>query len=194
MPGDRPGDDLVVVEVHHRRQVGLAPGLVELGDVGGELAHGLTGREVPAEHVAGDLALLAPVGAVPLPPDPADQALLAHQAQHRLPRHAEAPLVPQHERHLAISHPVRGARERLPDEWPHVGVPVRPRVLPARVAVVGRPGQPQPTEDQVERVVAPQRVGYLGFSPSAKAFIRFWISSSSSSSRTLASSSSSRVA
>ena len=190
----RPGDDLVVVEVHHRGEVRLAPGLAELGDVRDQLAHRRVRAEVPGQDVAGGPALLAPVGAVPLPPDPAAQALLAHELERGLARDAEALLVPQRERDLAVAHAVGRAREDLVQQRPDVGVAVGLRVPAAGVAVVRRPGQPQLPEDQVERVSAPQRVGYLGFRPSAKAFIRFWISSSSSSSRTRASSSSSRLA
>ena len=134
------------------------------------------------------------VGAVPFPPDLAEEPLLAHEPQHGLAGYAEALLVAQRERDLAVAHAVGRAGEDLPDQGANVSVTVWLGALPAGVAVVRRPGQPQLPEDQAERVFAPQRVGYLGFRPSAKAFIRFWISSSSSSSRTRASSSSSRLA
>lgn len=63
---------------------------------------------------------------------------------------------------------------------------------PSRVAVVGALGELKLVEHELERVFAPQRVRRLRSISSAKALIRFWISSSSSSSRTRASSSSSR--
>ena len=106
-PGDRPGDYLVVEQVHHRGEVGLAPGLAELGDVGDELPHGLIGGELPVQDVAGDLSLLASIRAVPLSSDLAGKPLLAHEPEHGLPGHAEAVLVAQRQRDLSVAHSVR---------------------------------------------------------------------------------------
>ena len=188
----RPGDDLVVVEVHHRRQIGLAPRLAELGDVRDELAHGRVRREIPVQHVAGGLAPIAPVGAVPPPPDPAAQALLAHEPQDGLARDAEPLLVAQRERDLAVAHAVGRARERLADQGPHVGVAVAPGM--GQVVIESRALETELLEHQGQGPFTPQRRCYFRPIPSAKAFVRFWISSSSSNSRTRASSSSSRLA
>lgn len=189
-PRHRPRHDLVVVEVHHRRQVGLGPRHLELGDVGGELGHRGLGGEVAVEDVAGGLPPLAPVGVVPLAAYAAAKALLAHQLERGLPADGKPPLGPEGHRHLAVPHAVGRAGERLAHQGANVGPPVGPGAPPSRVAVVGALGEPELVEHELERVFAPQRVRRLRSISSAKALIRFWISSSSS--RTRASGSSSR--
>src|SRR5690606_18183587 len=83
------------------------------------------------------------------------------------------------------------ARERLADQGtdasPAVGVGA------GGVVVVGRLGQLELGEHQLEGEITPQRPCRLCPLPSAKALIRFWIASSSSSSWIRARSSSSRL-
>lgn len=67
-PRHRPRHDLVVAEVHHRRQVRLGPRHLELGDVGGELGRRGPRREVASRDVPGHLSLFSPVGGVALAP------------------------------------------------------------------------------------------------------------------------------
>lgn len=135
---------------------------------------------------------LAPVGVVPLAAYAAAKALLAHQLEHGLPADGKPLLGPEGHRHLAVPHAVGRAGERLAHQGANVGPPVGPGAPPSRVAVVGALGELKLVEHELERVFAPQRVRRLRSISSAKALIRFWISSSSSSSRTRASSSSSR--
>ena len=89
-----PGDDLLAAEVVDRREVGLAPGLLELGDVGAHLLPRPVGGEVPADDVLEGLSDLAPVRVVPvvvgLAADPAADAHLAHHLQRRLVGYAHA--------------------------------------------------------------------------------------------------------
>jgi hypothetical protein len=76
---DRPRDDLLAAEVVHGREVGLAEGALEPGDVGAHLLPGAVGGEVAAERVLEGLADLPPVGAVPVVVGlPADAAPEAH--------------------------------------------------------------------------------------------------------------------
>ena len=83
-----PGDDLLAAEVVDRREVRLAPGLLELGDVRAHLLPRPGGLEVPADDVLEGLSDLAPVGVVPvavgLAADPAADAHLAHHLERRL--------------------------------------------------------------------------------------------------------------
>ncbi len=89
-----PGDDLLAAEVVDRREVGLPPGLLELGDVGAHLLPRPVGLEVPADDVLEGLADPAPVGVVPvavgLAADPAADAHLAHHLEHGLVGYAHA--------------------------------------------------------------------------------------------------------
>ena len=92
----------------------------------------------------------------------------------------------------SITHAVGRARERLTDQGPHVGVAVAPGM--GQVVIESRALETELLEHQGQGPFTPQRRRYFRPIPSAKAFIRFWISSSSSNSRTRASSSSSRLA
>ena len=65
-PRDRPRGDLLAAEVVRRREVRLAPPLLELGHVGAELLPRPVGGEVPAQHVLEGPADDAPVGVVPV--------------------------------------------------------------------------------------------------------------------------------
>ena len=135
-----PSDDLLAAEVVDRREVGLAPGLLELGDVGAHLLPGPVGFEVPADDVFEGFADLAPVGVVPvvvgLAADPAADAHLAHHLEHGLVGYAHAPLGAQAHGYLAVPAPVGGAREylggRLPELGPRRRLRVRQRVVVAR--------------------------------------------------------------
>lgn len=64
--GDRLRDDLPAAEVVDRGEVGLAPGLPELGDVGAHLLPGSVGGEVPADYVLEGLACRVPVRVAPV--------------------------------------------------------------------------------------------------------------------------------
>ena len=136
----RPGDDLLAAEVVYGGEVGLAPGLLELRDVGAHLLPRGVGPEVAADDVLeglADLALVRVVAVVVgLAPDPAAQAHLAHDLQHGLVGDAHAQLGPQAHRYLPVPAAVGGAREHLPDELPQLGprrlLGMRDRVIIAR--------------------------------------------------------------
>lgn len=90
-PGYRVGDDLVVVEVNHGREVELGAAHLEFGDVGHQLGHRVLRLEVAGQQVRGGLADLAHVGAVlPASAGPAQQPLLTHDLEHRLVGDANA--------------------------------------------------------------------------------------------------------
>ena len=135
-----PGDDLLAAEVVHRREVGLAPGLLELGDVGAHLLPRPVGGEVAPDDVLERLAHDAPVRVVPmvvgLAADPAADAHLAHHLQRRLVGYARALLGAQAHGDLPVAAPVGGAREylggRLPELGPGGRLRVRERVVVAR--------------------------------------------------------------
>ena len=120
-----PGDDLLAAEVVDRREVGLAPGLLELGDVGAHLLPRPVGAEVAADDVLEGLADLAPVGVVPvvvgLAADPAADAHLAHHLQHGLVGYAHALLGSQAHGDLPVAAAVGGAREDLAGGLPELG-------------------------------------------------------------------------
>ena len=61
-----PRDYLLAAEVVHRREVGLAPGLLELGDVGARLPPRPVGGEVAPDDIPERLAHDAPVRIVPM--------------------------------------------------------------------------------------------------------------------------------
>ena len=156
-----PGDDLLAAEVVDRREVGLAPGLLELGDVCAHLLPRPVGLEVPADDVLEGLADLAPVGVVPavagLAADPAADAHLAHHLEHGLVGDARALLGAQAHGHLAVPAPVGGAREylggRLPELRPRRRLRVRQRV------VVARPRQARAFQ-QVGQGVLPRKLAH----------------------------------
>ena len=121
----RPRDDLLAAEVVDRREVRLAPGLLELGDVGAHLLPRRGGLEVPPDDVLEGVADLALVRAVftaaGLAPDPAAQAHLAHHLEHRLVGDDRALLGAQAHRYLAMPAAVGGAREYLGRGVPKLG-------------------------------------------------------------------------
>lgn len=84
----RPRDYLLAAEVVHRREVGLAPGLLELGDVGAHLLPRPVGGEVAPDDVLERLAHDAPVRVVPmvvgLAADAAANPHLPHHLEHGL--------------------------------------------------------------------------------------------------------------
>ena len=188
----RPGNDLVVVEVHHRGGIRLAASHLELRDIGGELSHRVPGGEVAVQDVSGYPSLLPFVGAVALAPYPAAKPFFSHQLEHGLAADGEALPGLERHRYLAVSRAVGGAGEHLADKRARIGPPVGLGAPASRIAVVGALRKPELVEHELERVVAPQRVRRPCPISSAKALIRFWISSSNSSSRTRASSSPSR--
>lgn len=148
-----PGDDLLAAEVVDRREVGLAPGLLELGDVGAHLLPRPVGGEVAPDDVLEGLSDLAPVRVVPvvvgLAADPAADAHLAHHLQHGLVGYAHAPLGAQAHGDLPVAAPVGGAREYLGGGLPELGpggsLRVRQRVVVAGPGHAGALQQaPQP--------------------------------------------------
>ena len=148
-----PGDDLLAAEVVDRREVGLAPGLFELGDVGAHLFPRPVGGEVAPDDVLEGLSDLAPVRVVPvvvgLAADPAADAHLAHHLQHGLVGYAHAPLGAQAHGDLPVAAPVGRAREYLGGGLPELGpggsLRVRQRVVVARPRQAGALQQaPQP--------------------------------------------------
>ncbi len=102
--GRGPRDYPLTAEVVDRREVGLAPGLLELRDVGAHLPPRAVGREVAADDVLEDLADDALVGvvavAVGLPAYPAPDAHLAHHLLSTVLSAMTAPSSPR--RHMAI--------------------------------------------------------------------------------------------
>ena len=140
-----PSDDLLAAEVVDRREVGLAPGLLELGDVGAHLLPRPVGGEVAPDDVLEGLSDLAPVRVVPvvvgLAADPAADAHLAHHLQHGLAGYAHAPLGAQAHGDLPVAAPVGGAREYLGGGLPELGpggrLGVRKRVIVARPRQAG---------------------------------------------------------
>lgn len=158
MSGDRPRVDLLAPEVVHRRQVGLAPLLLELGDVGAHLLPGPVGLEVAAEHVlerpADDpLVRVVPV-VVALPANAAADAHLAHDLQHRLVGDDLAVLRPQAHGDLTVAAAVGGAGEYLR----HLAPQLRPGWRLGRsplVVMVGRRRYPRGRQQVLEPVSLP---------------------------------------
>ena len=153
-----PGDDLLAAEVVDRREVGLPPGLLELGDVGAHLPPRPVGGEVAPDDVLEGLSDLAPVRVVPvvvgLAADPAADAHLAHHLQHGLVGYAHAPLGAQAHGDLPVAAPVGGAREYLGGRLPELGPRRRLRVR--QRAVVARPCQARAFQ-QVGQGVLPRK-------------------------------------
>ena len=170
----------------------LAASYLELRDIGDELFHRASSGGVAVQDISSQLPLLSFVGVVVLASYPAAKPFFPHQLERGLAADGEALLGLERHRHLAVSHAVWGAGEYLADKWAHIGPPVGLGAPSSRIAVVGAFRELKLVEHELERVVMPQRVRRLCSISSAKALIRFWISSSSSSSRTRASSSSSR--
>lgn len=166
--GGRPGHDLLAAEVVHRREVGLAPGLLELRHVGSHLPPRAVGGEVAPDDVLEGLADDAPVRVVPmvvgLAPDAAADPHLAHHLEHGLVGDARAQLGAQAHGHLPVAAAVGGAREDLRDRPAQLG-PGRPGRVRQRVVVRG-PREPRARE-QVPQVVPvrPQRGHRLGPRP-----------------------------
>ena len=166
--GGRPGHDLLAAEVVHRREVGLAPGLLELRHVGSHLPPRAVGGEVAPDDVLEGLADDALVRVVPmvvgLAPDAAAHPHLAHHLEHGLVGNARAQLGAQAHGHLSVAAAVGGAREDLRDRPAQLG-PGRPGRVRQRVVVRG-PREPRARE-QVPQVVPvrPQRGHRLGLRP-----------------------------
>ena len=141
--GGRPGDYLLAAEVVHRREVRLAPGLLELRDVGAHLLPWRVGGEVAPYDVLEGLAHDALVRVVPmvagLAADAAADPHLAHHLEHGLVGDARAQLGAQAHGHLPVAAAVGGAREDLRDRPAQLG-PGRPGRVRQRV-VVARPGE-----------------------------------------------------
>ena len=149
----RPRDYLLAAEVVHRREVGLAPGLLELGDVGAHLLPRPVGGEVAPDDVLERLAHDAPVRIVPmvvgLAADAAADPHLPHHLEHGLVGYAHAPLGAQAHGDLPVAAPVGRAREYLGGGLPELGpggsLRVRQRVVVARPRQAGALQQaPQP--------------------------------------------------
>ena len=139
----RPRDYLLAAEVVHRREVGLAPGLLELGDVGAHLLPRPVGGEVAPDDVLERLAHDAPVRVVPmvvgLAADAAADPHLPHHLEHGLAGYARAQLGAQAHGDLAVAAPVGRAREDLRHRVPQLRAR-RPGRVRQRVVVAG-PGQ-----------------------------------------------------
>lgn len=154
---DGPRHDLLAAEVVDRREVGLAEGALELGDVGAHLLPGAVGGEVAAKHVLEGLADLPPVGAVPvvvgLPADAAPEAHLVHHPEHRLVGDADPVHRAQLHGHLPVSDAVREPAEDLR----HPGAQLRPgrRLGMGQRVVVARPGEPGGPQQVGEAVSLP---------------------------------------
>ena len=151
-----PGDDLLAREVVDRGEVGLAPGLPELGDVGAHLLPGPVGPEVAPDDVLERPADLPLVRVVPvvvgLSADAAAYAHLAHHLQHGLVGYDGSLLGAQGHGYLAVAAPVGGAREYLGRGLPELGP--RGRLRMRERLVVARPGQPGRLQ-QIGEGVAP---------------------------------------
>ena len=123
--GGRPGHDLLAAEVVHRREVGLAPGLLELRHVGSHLPPRAVGGEVAPDDVLEGLADDAPVGVVAvvagLAAYPAANPHLAHDLEHGLVGDARAKLGAQAHGRLPVAAAVGGAREDLRDRPAQLG-------------------------------------------------------------------------
>ena len=145
----------IVVEVHHRRQVRLAPCHLELGDVGDELLHRSSRCEVAVQDVLGYPALLSPVGAVALAPYSAGKPLLSHQLEHGLAADGKALLGPEGHGDLTVPQAVGGAGERLAHQGAHLGPSVGLGIAAACIAVIGAPRELKLVEHELERVFAP---------------------------------------
>ena len=144
MPRDRPRHYLAAAEVERRREVGLSPVLLELGDVRAHLLPRPVGGEVAPQHVLEGLPDDAFVGVVlvvvGLAANPAGDPDLMHHLEHRLVGYAHALLLPQAHGNLAVAAPVRRPAEDLDGLAPELR-PRGPRRVAQRV-VVGRPGHP----------------------------------------------------
>ena len=136
----RPRDYLLAAEVVHRREVGLAPGLLELGDVGAHLPPRAVGGEVAPHDVLEGLADDAPVGVVAvvvgLSPYAAPYPHLPHHLEHGLVGDARAQLGAQAHGDLAVAAPVGRAREDLRHRAPQLRAR-RPGRVRQRVVVAG---------------------------------------------------------
>ena len=127
-PGaDRPGHRHPVMAVDHRRQVRLARGDAELGDVRDPQAVRRLGVEVPVHEVRGRLAAdLAPVRAVAARPfERGDQPVPGHQPHDPLRGHDD-PRAPQLEPHPPVPVAAAAVLERLPHQGEQPLVAVRP--------------------------------------------------------------------
>ena len=142
---DRPSRQEAVEAVQDRREVDLAGGDLELGDVGEPQLIGRVGVEVAADQVLGRLAHLADVGAVLALLLAVDdlQAVLAHDAPDHLLRHDHRLLaLAQLGVHVAVAAGVLDAVEYLGDQDAQLGVLVAGGDGAALV-VVAAPGQLQ---------------------------------------------------
>ena len=131
----RPRDYLLAAEVVHRREVGLAPGLLELGDVGAHLLPGPVGGEVAPDDVLERLAHDAPLRVVPmvvgLAADAAADPHFPYHLEHGLVGYARAQLGTQAHGDLAVAAPVGRAREDLRHRAPQLRAR-RPRRVRSR--------------------------------------------------------------
>ena len=164
--GRRPRHDLLAPEVVHGREVGLAPGLLELRHVGSHLPPRAVGGEVAPHDVLERLADDAPVGAVAvvvgLAAYPAANPHLAHDLEHGLVGNARAKLGAQAHGHLPVAAAVRGAHEDLRDRLAQLRAR-RPGRVRQRV-VVGGPREPRAGE-QAPQIVPLGAQGAHGLGP-----------------------------
>lgn len=166
--GGRPGHDLLAAEVVHRREVGLAPGLFELGDVDAHLLPRRGGGEVAPydvlERLAHDALVRIVLMVVGLAADAAADPHLAHHLEHGLVGDARAQLGAQAHGHLSVAAAVRGAREDLRGRLAQLG-PGRPLRVRQRVVVRG-PRDPRAREQAPQVVpIRPQRGHRFGLRP-----------------------------
>ena len=164
--GRRPGHDLLAAEVVHRREVRLAPGLLELRDVGAHLLPRAVGGEVAPDDVLEGLADDALVRVVPmvvgLAPDAAADPHLAHHLEHGLVGDARAKLGAQAHGHLPVAAAVRGAHEDLRDRLAQLRARRLGRVR--QRVVVGGPREPRAGE-QAPQIVPLGAQGAHGLGP-----------------------------
>ena len=163
----RPRHDLLAAEVVDRREVRLAPCLLELGHVRAHLLPGGVGREVAGEHVLEGLADDALVRAVPvvvgLPADAAADAHLVHYLEHGLVGDGRAVLRTQAHGDLAVPAAVGRSREDLGDPPPELG-PGGPLGMRHRVVVAG-PCEPRAFQQDIQRMVPRERRYHRGLDP-----------------------------
>lgn len=156
MHGYRVGHDLLAPEVVDGREVGLAEGELELGDVGTHLLPRAVRREVAADHVLEGLSDLAPVRVVPvvvgLAAYAAPEPHLVHHLEHRLVGDADAVDGAQLHRHLPVAHAVGEPAEDLGD--PRAQLRPGRRLRVRQRVVVGGPGEAGGRQ-QVGEVVSP---------------------------------------
>ena len=154
VPAYVPGDDLLGSHIVYGREVRLASGDLELGDVRAHLRVGSVRREVAFQQVRHLHARFSLVGAVfPVwvrASYPAFQTHAAHDPQHALMAHPHAELVHEAHAYLPVPAPVRGAMEDLGDQRLDVGPGNRRRMRQVMIVRAScQSGRPQQVDEPV---------------------------------------------